>query len=297
MASRCSSAALQAAADAIGRANAMLIAAGAGMGVDSGLPDFRGPQGFWRAYPALERLGLRFQDTSNPRLFHEDPELVWGFFIHRYQLYRKTCPHAGFQMLKQWADRKTQGAFVFTSNVDGQFQEGGFDPMAIVECHGSLFHLQCTLPCSQSSIWPVGNDLNDVVVDSKTMRVSEDALPRCPSCQRLARPNVLMFGDHAWRSDIVDAQVSRFYKWQRSCRDDPDLQMVIVEIGAGTAVPTVRLECDAVLSRTNYSSGHYQRRCHLIRINPNDNRDTGRDVTCIELPCLKALQQVQTLLP
>lgn len=68
MASRCSSAALQAAADAIGRANAMLIAAGAGMGVDSGLPDFRGPQGFWRAYPALERLGLRFQDTSNPRL-------------------------------------------------------------------------------------------------------------------------------------------------------------------------------------------------------------------------------------
>ena len=46
------------AAEIIARADALIIGAGAGMGIDSGLPDFRGPNGFWKAYPALGALGL-----------------------------------------------------------------------------------------------------------------------------------------------------------------------------------------------------------------------------------------------
>ncbi len=49
------------AAQAIQKADRMIISAGAGMGVDSGLPDFRGVNGFWRAFPALEQLGQRFE--------------------------------------------------------------------------------------------------------------------------------------------------------------------------------------------------------------------------------------------
>jgi NAD-dependent SIR2 family protein deacetylase len=63
-------------------ADAILIGAGAGMGVDSGLPDFRGNQGFWRAYPPLANLGLEFEDMANPRWFMEDPTLAWGFYGH-----------------------------------------------------------------------------------------------------------------------------------------------------------------------------------------------------------------------
>ena len=48
------------AAKAICKADAMIVTAGAGMGVDSGLPDFRGDQGFWNAYPMYERLGINF---------------------------------------------------------------------------------------------------------------------------------------------------------------------------------------------------------------------------------------------
>jgi NAD-dependent SIR2 family protein deacetylase len=57
---------LDRAAEAIAAAGALLIGAGAGMGVDSGLPDFRGAQGFWRAYPPYERLGLDFESLANP---------------------------------------------------------------------------------------------------------------------------------------------------------------------------------------------------------------------------------------
>lgn len=64
----------------------ILIAAGAGMGVDSGLPDFRGKHGFWNAYPLLKHLGLSFTDVSNPQSFLTNPKFGWAFFGHRYQL-------------------------------------------------------------------------------------------------------------------------------------------------------------------------------------------------------------------
>ena len=54
----------QQAADAIQSADALLIGAGAGMGVDSGLPDFRGPEGFWKAYPPFR--GQAFSAISTP---------------------------------------------------------------------------------------------------------------------------------------------------------------------------------------------------------------------------------------
>jgi NAD-dependent SIR2 family protein deacetylase len=59
------------AARLIQQADVLLICAGAGMGVDSGLPDFRGNHGFWKAYPALEQEGLTFMDLANPQGFEK----------------------------------------------------------------------------------------------------------------------------------------------------------------------------------------------------------------------------------
>src|SRR5947209_3431050 len=93
-------AAVQRAARAVASADALLIAAGAGMSVDSGLPDFRGVQGFWRAYPPYEQLGLGFSSLANPRWFTADPALAWGFYGHRLNLYRAARPHDGFRVLQ-----------------------------------------------------------------------------------------------------------------------------------------------------------------------------------------------------
>src|SRR5687768_6901573 len=106
--------AIEAAARAIDVADALLICAGAGMGVDSGLPDFRGPEGFWRAYPAIAKLGLRFEEMANPRWFKRDPALAWGFYGHRLNLYRATQPHLGYDTLLRWGSTKPGGYFVFT---------------------------------------------------------------------------------------------------------------------------------------------------------------------------------------
>ena len=67
-----------AAAAFIEAADGLLIAAGAGMGVDSGLPDFRGNQGFWRAYPALAAARIAFEEIACPDAFRRTPALAWA---------------------------------------------------------------------------------------------------------------------------------------------------------------------------------------------------------------------------
>ncbi|MBI5659681.1 MAG: hypothetical protein HZC43_09075 [Nitrosomonadales bacterium] len=67
------------AARLIGGADSTAITAGAGMGADSGLPDFRGKDGFWKVYPALGKAKLRFEEIASPRTFRDRPDLAWGF--------------------------------------------------------------------------------------------------------------------------------------------------------------------------------------------------------------------------
>src|SRR5512138_172531 len=126
------------AADAIRGASALVVTAGAGMGVDSGLPDFRGDHGFWNAYPMYERLGLSFVQAANPEHFERDPAFGWGFYGHRTNLYRQTTPHEGFHILRRWTRDLGLDHFVVTSNVDGQFQKAGFGEEKILEVHGSI---------------------------------------------------------------------------------------------------------------------------------------------------------------
>jgi NAD-dependent SIR2 family protein deacetylase len=224
------------AAAAITAADALLVTAGAGMGVDSGLPDFRGPEGFWRAYPAYRALGLRFEQLANPRWFAKDPALAWGFYGHRMMLYRRTQPHAGFAMLRRWGEHEQHGAFVFTSNVDCHFQRSGFDRDRLVECHGTLELFQCISHCGVGLFPSEGVSVD---VEPETFR-ARGALPECPRCGALARPNILMFGDWDWDGSLAEQQEARLAEWESRVRAS-GARLVIVELGAGTGVPTVRM--------------------------------------------------------
>ncbi len=154
-------------------AEVFVITAGAGMGVDSGLPDFRGDHGFWKAYPAYARLGLSFVECANPQHFAGDPSFGWGFYGHRTNLYRDTVPHEGFQIIRKWIERNRAEYFVVTSNVDGQFQKAGYADGRILEVHGSIHWLQCQTPCC-STIWR--ND-EVITVDEASMRATTSAPP------------------------------------------------------------------------------------------------------------------------
>ena len=244
------------AAEAISSADALLICAGAGMGVDSGLPDFRGTQGFWRAYPVLARLGVSFEEMANPKWFKEDPTLAWAFYGHRLNLYRSTAPHPGFSQLLAIGASKPRGYFVFTSNVDGHFQKAGYSAQQIVECHGSIHHFQCTACCTDQ-IWEA--DGQAVAIEETSFR-AQNPLPKCKKCKRLARPNILMFWDSSWLSGRTEAQHERFSKWLNELHA-ASAKVVVIELGAGSAIPTVRHTSEQVAGRLGGK---------LIRINPRE---------------------------
>lgn len=252
----------EAAARLIARADGLLIGAGAGMGVDSGLPDFRGVEGFWRAYPPLQALGRDFVDMANPLLFEQDPELAWGFYGHRLGLYRDTAPHEGFAQLLAMGSELRQGAFAWTSNVDGHFQKAGLSEERVLECHGSLLHLQCTEPCGDA-IWSA--DGVSLEVDMSSVRAT-GSLPTCPRCGALARPAILMFGDWAWLDGRKVVQKARFTRWLEGVRHG---RLAVIELGAGTAIPTVRMLCERTARRFG---------APLIRVNPREPQGPARTI-------------------
>jgi len=267
--------AFEAAAKAIAAARNLIITAGAGMGVDSGLPDFRGVEGFWQAYPPYARLGIRFEEAANPAHFARDPAFGWGFYGHRLDLYRRVVPHPGFRLILDWVDCYRLDYFVVTSNVDGQFQKAGYTPDRILEVHGSIHHLQCSGPCCQS-LW---ENQEEVPVDTPTMRATR--FPRCPSCGQVARPNILMFGDWDWISARSDEQAVRFDDFLSAREGAP---AVILELGAGTAIPTIR-SLGERLSRRPCSQ--------LIRINPHEPGTVG---IAIATGAFQGLQGIETAL-
>jgi NAD-dependent SIR2 family protein deacetylase len=264
------------AAKAVNDAEALLVCAGAGMGVDSGLPDFRGNEGFWKAYPPFAKLGLNFIDMANPQWFQRDPQLAWGFYGHRLNLYRDTIPHKGFDLLLRWGQAGGDNYFVFTSNVDGQFQKAGFQEDRILECHGSIHYLQCTDPGCNASIWLAENVR--VTVDEATMRAKKP-LPTCPTCQALARPNILMFGDWGWLGDRSEDQYQRYGQW---LEENKDARLVVVECGAGTGVPTVRITAERAAASANAT---------LIRINTREPAVPPKHIG-VPMGALEALEKI-----
>lgn len=237
--------------EALASADKLLIVAGAGMSVDSGLPDFRGNAGFWEHYPALASGKLHFEDIANPASFKHQPRLAWGFYEHRRHLYRQAEPHAGYRWLLEYSQSMTEEAFVFTTNVDGHFLKAGFRDDQVYEVHGSIHHWQCIDDCSED-LWAAPQRL--LPINTSTCQLEGD-LPRCPTCARVARPNILMFSDSSWQERRSQRQATNYEKWLNM----PG-KLVIIEIGAGTDIPTCRWESERLDGQ-------------LIRINL-------RDVSC-----------------
>jgi NAD-dependent SIR2 family protein deacetylase len=108
-------------------------------------------------------------------------------------------------------------------------------------------------------------------------------LPSCPQCGALARPNILMFGDWGWESARTDLQMCRLNNWLESL---DGARLVVIESGAGTAVPTVRITCQNIAR---------QNRGILVRINPREP-DVPAGHVSLPMGALDALRAIDARL-
>ena len=212
---------------------------------------------------------------AQPSWFRDEPETAWAFYGHRQQLYRETRPHDGYRILRDWGRVMPGEYFVVTSNVDGHFEAAGFGAERLLEVHGNVHVYQCAQACRQTT-WR--DSERQIDIDLETMR-AHGRLPTCPDCGGMARPNVLMFGDGRWVPRVMHAQRGHYQQWLASVRGR---RLVVVEVGAGKAIPTVRRIGEDLVAEGVAT---------LVRINPEASEADELTIT-IRMGALEALTRI-----
>jgi NAD-dependent deacetylase len=174
--------ALDRAAELLRGVDRVVALTGAGISAESGVATFRGTGGLWEGY--------RIDEVATPTAFARDPELVWRFYNLRRATMRSIEPNPGHRALAALEDRLGSDRFTLvTQNIDGLHLAAG--SRHVLEVHGRLSRVKCT------------------VCDHVADRPDEDlpALPRCPECNELIRPDVV------WFEEMLPQDV-----WREACQ-------------------------------------------------------------------------------
>ncbi len=177
---------LEAAAALISTAGPLAVLTGAGISTDSGIPDFRGPQGVWTLNPEAER-------ASNIDVYMAEPEVrKANWRVMAGGLWDSVEPNVGHHALVE-LDRRGGLDTLVTQNVDGLHLMAGTDPGRIVEVHGTVRRSMC-LGCGEQ---------NDIEVVLERVR-SGDEDPRCtrPACGGLLKRATVSFGQALFPGDM-----------------------------------------------------------------------------------------------
>jgi NAD-dependent SIR2 family protein deacetylase len=232
-------------------ADSLVITAGAGMGVDSGLADYRGNGGQWGQVESENEKSVF--EVVNPQAFIDNPAYSWKLFGQRIKEYATTPPHQGFYLLKNWIQTYQLDYFVLTSNIDSHFQKAGFAEENIRELHGSLAYFQSSQTHGSREIWK-----NELSGDEIQTNSEKGIFPTCPNSSVAARPNVYMFRDDTYIDSRSNEQKQRF---QAFLERNKAKKMLVFEIGSGPHVQTIRVKTRML--RTDYQA-------NIVRINPKD---------------------------
>jgi NAD-dependent deacetylase len=169
----------------ITKAERVVALTGAGISTDSGIPDFRGPQGVWTKNPKAEKL-------SDIRYYLSDPEvrrLSWQSRLENPAWRAK--PNAGHHALVELERRGKLHALI-TQNIDELHQQAGNSPEKVIEVHGTMRHVVC-MSCGERA--PMERALARV-------RAGE-ADPPCRSCGGILKSATISFGQ-ALVPEVID---------------------------------------------------------------------------------------------
>jgi NAD-dependent deacetylase len=148
----------------------ILVITGAGVSAESGIPTFRGKDGYWRNFDPAK--------LATPEAFARDPELVWEWYRERRERIRSAQPNPAHSAIARLAGHVSDFLLV-TQNVDDLHERSGVPPEKMVQIHGDIFITRCSR-CETR--------YRDKDPDEKT-------LPRCTACGALMRPGVVWFGE------------------------------------------------------------------------------------------------------
>lgn len=157
-------------------AERITVLTGAGVSTDSGIPDYRGPQGLWTRDPAAQRL-VTLSD------YEQDPDVRRRSWVGRREHPAWTAePNAAHLALVD-LERTGRLVAILTQNVDGLHQRAGSDPARVVELHGTIWAVQC-LDCGRRT--PMREELERLGPDEPD--------PHCRACGGILKSATISFG-------------------------------------------------------------------------------------------------------
>jgi NAD-dependent deacetylase len=181
-------AAIERASSLIDEASRVVVLTGAGMSTDSGIPDFRGPQGLWTRNPEAEKMATIQNYVADP----EVRKRAW-----RYRLDSEAWdaePNIGHRTLLTLEARGKLDTLI-TQNVDGLHQKAGTSPELVVEIHGTMREVMC-LECGERA--PMERALERIEAGE------ED--PPCRSCGGILKSATISFGQSLIQADLVRSE-------------------------------------------------------------------------------------------
>jgi NAD-dependent deacetylase len=149
----------------------VLVLTGAGVSAESGIPTFRGKDGYWR--------NLDPTKLATPEAFARDPQLVWEWYRERRQRIRNAQPNAAHEVIARLA-RRTKDFLLVTQNVDDLHARAGVPAEKMVQIHGDIFVTRCSR-CQFEHEHDYEHE--------------HESDPRCSECDALMRPGVVWFGE------------------------------------------------------------------------------------------------------
>jgi NAD-dependent deacetylase len=149
-----------------------VVLTGAGISTESGIPDFRSPEGIWAEVDPFE--------VASIQAFLRDPERVWGFYRTRIHSLLEAEPNPGHHALAE-LERLGLVEAVVTQNIDTLHTRA--HSREVVEVHGSIRSAVC-LTCG-----------TDEGVDDVLAQLEERPVPQCSTCGSILKPGVVLFGE------------------------------------------------------------------------------------------------------
>jgi NAD-dependent deacetylase len=166
------------------------ILTGAGISAESGIPTFRGPEGYWTVGSAAYHP----QEMATFAMFSRQPEAVWAWYLYRRTVCRQARPNEGHLALVTLEQHIGDRFTLITQNVDGLHLRAGNSLARTYQIHGNVDYMRCAHNCT-AEIYPLPASIGPKVKDDSLTETERVHLV-CPNCGQLARPHVLWFDEY-----------------------------------------------------------------------------------------------------
>jgi NAD-dependent deacetylase len=175
--------------EALARAGNVIVLTGAGVSAESGIPTFRGKDGYW----TVGTRDYHPQELATHEAFTAMPWDVWAWYLYRRGVCRAAQPNAGHTAIVRWDAALGDRFALVTQNVDGLHRRAGSPPARTFAIHGDIDQMRCSRECTLDRV-PIPDEV-PALAKGESVAAEHRALLVCPRCGAMTRPHVLWFDE------------------------------------------------------------------------------------------------------